>query len=167
MNTLATKLEQGVLELKWGATVAQVLQLYPDAREFPANSLLGVVAPTGFQGVRSAMGDIFMLHVDPQSGLAAADFQVAAQSVHQLVESLDSGLPAGRSAAARTMFGTFEHVHEWSAPGFGVVVSYSTADGLPASRPIGLGTVHLQRGPLVVGVQELLKPLLAATAATQ
>jgi hypothetical protein len=165
---LAAKLEQGVLELNWGANVAQVLQRYPAAREFPANSLMGMVAPAGFQGVRSAMGDIFILHVDPLAGLDAADFQVAANGVHQIVGTLDSGLSAGRSATARSMFGTFEHVHEWSAPGFGAVVSYSTADGLSTSPPIGLGSVRVQRGSLVVsGIQELLKPVLPATAPTR
>jgi len=140
-------LGQGVLGLRWGCSAADVLAAYPAATQLP-HGFIGVVAPAGMWGTRSAVGDIFMLTVDPGTGFKCMDFQFAPDSAHGLVDALRSSLGEGRSTAMRTVFGTFEHVHEWSTPQFGVIVSFTTRDGAPSSPAIARGTAHVQRGPL-------------------
>lgn len=151
-----TDLEQGVLDLQWGTPLAEIREVYPGAREIPQVSQLVVVAPAGFWGVRSAMGDLFVLSVDSGEGLTSADFQVAAKDVRPLLTKLNSRLGPGRSAVVKTMFGNFSHTHEWSTSKFGVRLAFATLDGTPKSPAFELGLVHLQRGPLAESAVEKL-----------
>lgn len=156
----AAELVEGVLGLKWGASTAEIMAVYPAARQMtPSN--IAVVATTGFWGTRSAMGDIFILTIDPQAGFSSVDFQISADDVYELIQALESGLGDGRSAAARTMFGDFGHVHEWSTPDFGVRVAYTTKDGASRSPVVGMGTAQAQRGPLTRSLVDELQRALA------
>jgi hypothetical protein len=161
----AAELAEGVLGLKWGASTAEITAVYPAARQM-APSHIAVVATTGFWGARSAMGDIFILTVDPQAGFSSVDSQLAGDDVYELIEALEAGLGDGRSASARTLFGAFQHAHEWSTSEFGVRVAYTTMDGASRSSVVGMGAVQAHRGPITRSVVDELQKTASPPAQT-
>ena len=140
--------KDGVLGLLWGDPLPAIQAKYADAKIIPQVPKVGVVDRDGILGVRSKMGDIFVLTLDGKGGLTSVSFQASPADTAKMLLALDRALGKSRVLEQRSPFNTFTHVYEWNTPAVSARVNYSTKESGEGAAPLREISVEVHRGPL-------------------
>lgn len=139
---------ESILGVRWREPLAAIQARFPGAAVVSQTRKVGVVDRTGILGVRSRLDDLFVLTLDVSNCLRSVSFPAAPQDVPHLLQAFRDALGAERSLEQKSLFGTFNHVHEWSTPTASARVCYSTQQSGATATVVGNASVEVHCGAL-------------------
>jgi len=151
----------GVLGLRWGASIDQVRKAFPDDRRSGNESTkLGYFGAVELGSLRLPKAGVFFTF--DARGLSGAYLSADAASGPAVLGVVNSKLGKPRYATYPE-YKLHQHVFEWSSPSSGVRLQYTSlsADPAVAGRPDGMLSLEVTRGPLPNSMVEAIERMPA------